>query len=50
MADSEGDQILAGAFHAIMDTADANILQIAKKEIGYEFLYIRDTFSERFQL
>ena len=31
MASSEGDQPLEGAFHAIMDKAEANIHQIAKK-------------------
>ena len=31
MASSEGDQLLAGAFHAIMDKIEVNILQIAKK-------------------
>ena len=31
MASSEGDQLLAGAFHAIMGKIEAGILQIAKK-------------------
>ena len=31
MANSEGDQLLAGGFHAIMGKIDAGILQIAKK-------------------
>ena len=31
MASSEGNQLLIGAFHAIMDKAEADILQIAKK-------------------
>ena len=31
MASSEENQILAGAFHAIMDKIEADILQIAKK-------------------
>ena len=31
MASSEGNQLLAGAFHAIMDKIEADILQIAKK-------------------
>ena len=29
MASSEGDQLLAGAFHAVMDKTEADILQIA---------------------
>ena len=31
MASSEGDQLLAVAFHAIIDKIEADILQIAKK-------------------
>ena len=31
MASSEGNQLLIGAFHAIMDKTEADILQIAKK-------------------
>ena len=31
MASSEGDKVLAGAFHAVMDKIEAGILQIAKK-------------------
>ena len=31
MASSEGDQLLARAFHAIMDKIEADILQTAKK-------------------
>ena len=31
MASSEGDQLLAGAFHAIMDKIEADILKIAMK-------------------
>ena len=31
MANSEEDQLLAGAFHAIMDKIQAHILQIEKK-------------------
>ena len=31
MASSEGDQLLAGAFHAILDKIKADILQITKK-------------------
>ena len=31
MASSEGDQLLAGGFHAVMGKIDAGILQIAKK-------------------
>ena len=31
MASSEGNQLLAGAFHAIMDKIEAHILQTAKK-------------------
>ena len=30
MASSEVDQLLAGAFHAVMDKAEADIPQIAK--------------------
>ena len=32
MASSEGDQLLAGAFHAIMGKIEAGMLQIAKKQ------------------
>ena len=31
MASSEGGQLLAGAFHFIMDKIEPDILQIAKK-------------------
>ena len=31
MTSSEGNQLLAGAFHAIMDKTEADILQIPKK-------------------
>ena len=31
MASSEGDKVLVGAFHAVMDKIEAGILQIAKK-------------------
>ena len=31
MASPEGDQLLAGAFHAIIDKVEADILQIEKK-------------------
>ena len=31
MTSSKGDQQLPGAFHAIMDKIEADILQIAKK-------------------
>ena len=31
MARSEGDQVLAGVFHAVMEKKEADILQIAKK-------------------
>ena len=34
MASSEGDQLLKGAFHAILDKIEADILQIAKKWNG----------------
>ena len=43
MISSEGDQVLAGAFLAIMGKIEAGILQIAKK-----WSWI--PFSERFQL
>ena len=31
MASPEGDQLLAGAFHAIMDKIETDIFQIAKQ-------------------
>ena len=31
MASSEGDQLLAGAFHAIVGKIEAGILQVAKE-------------------
>ena len=37
MASSEGDQLLAGAFHAILDKIKADILQITKSGIGNKF-------------
>ena len=47
---SKGDQPLAGAFHAIMDKIEADILQIAEKWSWNESSYIKDTFPEIFQL
>ena len=47
MASSEGDQLLSGAFHAIMDKIEADILHIAKwqrSRIGNESSSIKDTF------
>ena len=47
MASSEGDQLLSGAFQAIMDKIEADILQIAKLQrsrIGNESSSIKDTF------
>ena len=55
MASPKGDQPLAGAFHAVMEKIEADVLQIATRKwkwigIGNEFSYIKDSFSERFQL
>ena len=49
MASSEGDQLIAGAFHVIMYKIYADVLQIVKKWIGNESSYIKHTSSERFQ-
>ena len=52
MASSEGDQLLAGAFHAIIDQMEANkiYLKLQRSGIGNESSYIKYTFSARFQL
>ena len=47
MASSEGDQLLKGAFHAILDKIEADILQIAKSGMGYESSHISDTFFRK---
>ena len=39
MASSEGDQLLARAFHAIMDKIDSDILQTAKKQNWIVFIH-----------
>ena len=46
---SEGDQLLAGAFHAIKNKTELDMLQIAKKRNWNQSSYIKDTFLERFQ-
>ena len=48
MANSEVDQLLAGAFHAIIGKIGAGILQLQRSKIGNKFSCIKDTFSERF--
>ena len=50
MASSERDQPLAGAFYAIMDKIEADILDRQRSRIENELSCIKDTFSERFQL
>ena len=51
MASSEGDQLLAGDFNAIMVKIEAGILQIAKKwNCKSIFIYQGYFFSERLQL
>ena len=52
MDSSEGYQLLAGAFHVITDKIEVDILETAKKKNGIknESLYVKDTFSERFQV
>ena len=51
MASSEVDQPLSRAFSSIMDKGEAAILQTEMQTsgIGNESLYIKKTFSERFQ-
>ena len=47
MASSEGDQLLSGAFHVVMDKIEADILQITKwqrSRIRNESSSIKDTF------
>ena len=46
MANSEGDQLLAGAFHAIMDKIEADILQIAKKW-NWKWIFIHQGYFFR---
>ena len=52
MASSEGDQLLTGAFHAIIDQMEANkiYLKLQRSGIGNESSCIKHTFSARFQL
>ena len=50
MASSERDQPLAGAFYAIMDKTEADILDRQRSRIENELSCIKDSFSERFQL
>ena len=52
MASSEGDQLLAGTFHAIIDQIEANkiYLKLQRSGIGNESSCIKHTFSARFQL
>ena len=47
MASSEGDQLLAGAFHAITDKVEAKRIYFKLQRGGIENEY---TFSERFKL
>ena len=51
MASSEVDQPLSRAFSSIMDKGEADILQTEMQMIGIgnQSLYIKKTFSERFQ-
>ena len=48
MASSEGDKLLVGVLHAVMDKIEANCKEVELKM--NESSYIKDTFSERFQL
>ena len=43
---SEGDQLLAGAFHAIMEKIEADILQIAKKW-NWKWIFIHQGYFFR---
>ena len=50
MANTEGDQQLAGALHAILDKIELIYFKLQRSGIGNESSFIKDTFSERFQL
>ena len=52
MASSEGDQLITGAFHAIYGLNRARLIYLKLQTSGIESesSYIKDTFSERFQL
>ena len=51
MASCEWDQLLAGAFHAIFDKIEADVLfliyKLERSGIGNESLYTEDTFSRK---
>ena len=49
MASSEGDQLLVGSFHAIMDKIEADILQIAKTWNWKSILIHQGYFSRKIQ-
>ena len=49
MASSEGDQLLVGSFHAIMDKTEADILQIAKTWNWKSILIHQGYFSRKIQ-
>ena len=46
MTSSEGDQLLAGAFHTIMDKIEADIHQIAKMKLKMNFHTSRILFQK----
>ena len=50
MALSEGNQLFAGDFHALMDEMNAGMLQFTRNGTGNRFSNIKDTFAESFQL
>ena len=48
---SEGSQLFAGHFHALLDEMNASMLQFRKKRItGNEFSNIKDSFAELFHV
>ena len=47
---SDGDQLLAGAFRAIIDKIEALYFKLQRSGIENESSHIKHTFSERFKL
>ena len=50
MAFSEGSQLFAGHFHALLDEMNASMLNLQRNGTGNGLSNIKDTFAETFQL
>ena len=50
MAFSEGNQLFAGHFHALLDEMNAGMLNSQRNGTGNRLSNIKDTFAETFQL